>query len=155
YSEAFSQFYRFAGHGNVAYGNGLPEGGFRDNGKSSGLAFGLGAAALASPDGEASVFAKARDNTAMKAFYATNWFHAAHTGGGMGEIWHHTAMNQVREKRPVAYRSYMDTRRWVMDLSRRFDGSIGIAGMDDRYDRSATEETMDWGTFFALTYTLP
>lgn len=155
YTEAFSQFYRFAGHGNVAYGNGLPEGGFRDNGKSSGLAFGLGAAALASPEGEASVFAKARDNTAMKAFYATNWFHAAHTGGGMGEIWHHTAMNQVREKRPVAYRSYMNTRRWVMDLSRRFDGSIGIAGMDDRYDRSATEENMDWGTFFALTYTLP
>lgn len=155
YDEAFSQFYRFAGHGNVAYGNNLPEGGFRDNGKTSGLAFGLGAAAMVSPEGENSVFAKARDNSAMKAFYATNWFHAAHTGGGMGEIWHHTAMNQVREKRPVSYRSYMDTRRWVMDLSRRFDGSIGIGGMDDRYDRSATEDNMDWGTFFALTYTLP
>jgi hypothetical protein len=155
FNEAFAQFYRFAGHGNVAYGNGLPEGGFRDNGKTSGLALGLGAAALVAPEGEASVFAKARDNSAMKAFYATNWFHAAHTGGGMGEIWHHTAMSQVREKRPVPYRSYMDTRRWVMDLSRRFDGGIGIAGMDDRYDRSVSEDRMDWGTFFALTYTLP
>ncbi|MES2982747.1 MAG: DUF6288 domain-containing protein [Verrucomicrobiota bacterium] len=154
FKETFAQFYRYAGHGNVAYGTNLPEGGFRDNGKSSGLAFGLGAAAMIAPEGEASVFAKARDNTAMKAFYATNWFHAAHTGGGMGEIWHHTAVNQVREKRPVPYRSYMDTRRWVMDLSRRFDGSIGIGGMDDRYDRSATEDNMDWGTFFALTYTL-
>jgi hypothetical protein len=157
FDEAFRQFYRFAGHGNVAYGNTLPEGGFRDNGKTSGLAFGLGAAAMVSPEGEESVFAKARDNSAMKSFYATNWFHAAHTGGGMGEIWHHTAMNQMREKRPVQYRSYLDIRRWVMDLSRRHDGSIGIAGMDDRYDRSATEASGNraWGTYFALTYTLP
>jgi hypothetical protein len=155
FDEAFAQFYRFAGHGNVAYGNGLPEGGFRDNGKTSGLAHGLGAAAMVAPEGEDSVYAKARDNSAMKAFYATNWFHAAHTGGGMGEIWHHSAISQMREKRPVAYRSYLDTRRWVMDLSRRFDGGIGIAGMDDRYDRSATEDNMAWGTFFALTYTYP
>ena len=155
YEEAFRQFYRFAGHGNVAYGNGIPEGGFRDNGKSSGLAMGLAAAAMIHPDGEESVFAKARDNTSMKAFYATNWFHAAHTGGGMGEIWHHAAVSQMREKRPNAYRTYLDTRRWVMDSSRRFDGGIGIAGMDDRYDRSTTEDPMDWGTFFALTYTFP
>ncbi len=155
FDESFSQFYRFAGHGNVAYGNTYSEGGFRDNGKSSGLAMALANAAMVDPAGEKSVFAKARDNTSMKAFYATNWFHAAHTGGGMGEIWHHMAMNQVREKRPTPYRSYLDTRRWVMDLSRRFDGGIGIAGMDDRYDRSATEDNMDWGTFFALTYTMP
>jgi hypothetical protein len=155
FNEAWSQFYRFAGHGNVAYGNTLPEGGFRDNGKTSGLAMGLAAAAMVVPEGESSVYAKARDNSAMKAFYATNWFHAAHTGGGMGEIWHHAAVSQMREKRPVAYRSYLDTRRWMMDLSRRFDGGIGIAGMDDRYDRSATEDNMAWGTFFALTYTYP
>jgi hypothetical protein len=155
FDETFSQFYRFAGHGNVAYGNTLPEGGFRDNGKTSGLAMALATATMVDPAGEKSVFAKARDNSSMKAFYATNWFHAAHTGGGMGEIWHHAAVNQMREKRPTPYRSYFDTRRWVMDLSRRFDGSIGIAGMDDRYDRSATEDNMDWGTFFALTYTYP
>ncbi len=155
FDQTFAQFYRFAGHGNVAYGTNLPEGGFRDNGKTSGLAFGLTAAAMIDPAGEDSVYAKARDNSSMKAFYATNWFHAAHTGGGMGEIWHHAAVSQMREKRPNAYRSYLDTRRWVMDLSRRFDGSIGIAGMDDRYDRSATEDNMDWGTFFALTYTYP
>jgi hypothetical protein len=155
FDETWAQFYRFAGHGNVAYGNTNPEGGFRDNGKTSGLAMGLATAAMIDPAGEKSVYAKARDNSSMKAFYATNWFHAAHTGGGMGEIWHHAAVSQMREKRPTPYRSYLDTRRWVMDLSRRFDGSIGIAGMDDRYDRSATEDNMDWGTFFALTYTYP
>jgi hypothetical protein len=155
FNEAWTQFYRFAGHGNVPYGNGLPEGGFRDNGKTSGLAMALTAAAMVDPRGEDSVYAKARDNSAMKSFYATNWFHAAHTGGGMGEIWHHAAINKMREKRPTPYRSFLDTRRWVMDLSRRHDGSIGIAGMDDRYDRSATEHQRAWGTYFALTYTYP
>lgn len=154
-NESLQQFYRFAGHGNVAYGNGTPEGGFRDNGKTSGLAVAMAVAAKLTPKGEESVYADARDNSAMKSFYATNWFHAAHTGGGMGEIWHHGAMSLMREKRPIPYRSYMDTRRWVMDLSRRFDGSVGIAGMDDRYDRSATESSggRAWGTYFALSYT--
>jgi len=155
FNESFRQFYRFAGHGNVPYGNGSPEGGFRDNGKTSGLAIAMATAALISPEGESSIYAQARDNSAMKAFYATNWFHAAHTGGGMGEIWHHGAMALMREKRPVPYRSYMDTCRWVMDSSRRWDGSIAIEGMDDRYNRSLTDCAggRDWGTFFALTYT--
>ncbi|MDT8391250.1 MAG: DUF6288 domain-containing protein [Lentisphaeria bacterium] len=152
---ALKQFYRFAGHGNVAYGDGLPEGGFRDNGKTGGLAVAMAAAARLTPEGESSVYAKTRDNSAMKSFYATNWFHAAHTGGGIGEIWHHAAMGLMHDKRQLQYRSYLDTRRWVMDLSRRWDGSIGIAGMDDRYDRSATEQERSWGTLFALTYTLP
>ncbi|HKK19293.1 MAG TPA: DUF6288 domain-containing protein [Opitutales bacterium] len=155
--ESLKAFYRFSGKGNVPYGDGLPEGGFRDNGKTSSLALAMNAATLLTPEGENSVYANARDVSAMKAFYATNWFHAAHTGGGMGEIWHHAAMHLMREKRPVPYRSYFDTRRWVMDLSRRFDGSIGIAGMTDRYDASATDvgHDRDWGTLFALTYTLP
>ena len=156
--ETLTQFYRFNGHGNCAYGDGFPEGGYVDNGKTSGLALAMQAAAVLTPDGESSVYAKARDHSAMKAFYATNWFHAAHTGGGLGEIWHHAAMGLMKDKRPVQYRSYLDTRRWVMDLSRRHDGSIGIAGMTDRYDKSVTDENkdgIDYGTFFALTYTQP
>jgi hypothetical protein len=155
--ESLKQFYRFNGHGNCAYGEGFPEGGYTDNGKTSGLALAMGAAALLTPNGESSLYAKARDHSAMKAFYATNWFHAAHTGGGMGEIWHHAAMHVVRDVRPNAFRSYFDTRRWVMDLSRRHDGSIGIAGLTDRYDVSVTDplkDNIDFGTYFALSYTL-
>lgn len=148
-------FYRFSGRGNVAYGDQLPEGGFRDNGKTGGLAVAMSAAALLTPEGESSVYAKARDNSAMKSFYATNWFHAAHTGGGIGEIWHNAAMSMVSEKRPTQYRSFLDTRRWVMELSRRHTGAIGIAGMTDGYDASATDGKMAWGTYFALTYTIP
>lgn len=157
FEESFKQFYRYAGHGNVPYGNGPPEGGLRDNGKHSGLAVAMSVATLLSPEGEDSVYAKARDNAAMKAFYATNWFHAAHTGGGMGEIWHHGAMALMKDKRPSNYRSYLDTRRWVMDTSRRHDGSVAIEGMDDRYNRSVTDASGQraWGTYFALTYTYP
>lgn len=157
FQESFRQFYRFAGHGLVPYGHSVPEAGFRDNGKHGGLALTLASAAMLSPKGESSIYAQARDLAAMKAFYANNWFHAAHTGGGMGEIWHHASVALMREKRPVPYRSYMDARRWVMDLSRRHDGSIAIEGMDDRYNRSVTDASGQraWGTYFALTYTYP
>ncbi len=157
FDEALTQFYRFGGRGNVAYGNGPPEGGFRDNGKTSGLAVAMAVAAQLTPEGEQSVYAQARDTNAIKAFYATNWFHAAHTGGGMGEIWHHGAMALMKDKRPIQYRTYHDTRRWVMDSSRRHDGSIAIEGMDDRYNRSLTDASGQraWGTYFALTYTYP
>ena len=151
---ALTQFYRFAGHGNLAYGDQWPEGGFRDNGKTAGLALAMAAAAELAPDGERSVYARARDNCAMKSFYATTWFMAGHTGGGIGELWHNVAMGLMCEKRPVQYRSFMDERRWVMELSRRFDGSIGISG-GERYDASASESEMDWGTYFALAYTAP
>ena len=35
-------------------------------------------------------------------------------------------MNLMREKRPVPYRAYFDTRRWVMDLSRRLGNRLGV-----------------------------
>jgi hypothetical protein len=150
------QFYRFAGHGNVPYGDELPEGGFRDNGKTGGLAVAMAVAARLTPDGQRSVYAKARDNSAMKSFYATNWFHVAHTGGGIGEIWHNVAMGLMHERMPVQYRSFMDERRWVMELSREWNGAIGIGGVHDQYDISASDNnSMTWGTYFALAYTLP
>jgi len=155
FQESLKTFCRFAGHESVPYGDGWPEGGFRDNGKSAGLAVALAAAARLTPDGEYSIYAKARDNAAMKSFYGTSWFHAAHTGGGIGEIWHNTAMSMMHERRPVQHRSFLDTRRWVMELSRRHDGGIGIAGMVDQYDKSATEHERSWGNYFALTYTIP
>jgi hypothetical protein len=156
---ALRKFYRYVGHGNVPYGDHQPEGGFRDNGKTSGLAMTMAAAALLSPEGESSAYARARDISASKSFYATNWFRAAHTGGGIGEIWHHMAMNMIKEKREKQFRSYFDTRRWLMELSRRPDGSIGVGGQvylrgNTTYDVSASEGKMSHGTLLGLTYTL-
>jgi hypothetical protein len=148
---ALRHFYRFAGHGNVAYGDQLPEGGFRDNGKTAGLALAMAAAAQLTPAGEASVYAKARDNCAMKSFYATSWFNRAHTGGGIGEIWHSQAMQLMTDGKPAQYRSFMDERRWHYELSRRFNGGIGVHD-GGGYDAPAGAG-LAWGTYHALAYT--
>jgi hypothetical protein len=146
---ALKYFYKFAGHGNVAYGDSLPEGSFVDNGKTGALAFGMQAAAGLTPEGEKSVYAQARDISAGKSFYSTSWLLHGHTGGGIGEIWRGASMGLMRGKQPVRYQEFMNGRAWFYDLSRRFDGSFGIVG-GGRYDDPAS-----WGIGMGLAYTVP
>jgi hypothetical protein len=152
--ESLKHFYRFAGHGNVAYGDALPETGFVDNGKTGKLAFQMAAAATLTPEGENSVYAKARDICASKSFYSTSWMLHGHTGGGVGEIWRSGAMGLMHDKKPLQYREFMDNRQWFYELSRRFDGSMGIVGgtigNGQRYDNPQS-----WGIGLALSYTIP
>ncbi len=152
--ESLKHFYRFAGHGNVAYGDHLPETGFVDNGKTGKLAFQMAAAAALMPDGEKSVYAKARDISAVKGFYSTSWMLHGHTGGGIGEIWRSAAMGLMYDKKPTKYREFMDNRQWFYELSRRHDGSMGIVsatvGNGERYD-----DPRSWGVGLALSYTIP
>ena len=143
-----AHFYRFAGRGNVPYGNNKPESGFTDNGKNGKLAFVMAAAANLTPDGEKSVYARARDTASQFAYYSTGYMLHGHTGGGIGEIWRSASMGLLREKKTVHYREFMDHRRWHYELSRRFDGSFAILG-GERYD------TPEWGAGYALTFTVP
>jgi hypothetical protein len=147
--------YRFAGHGNVAYGDHLPEGGFTGNGKTEGLAFTLQAAANLHPDGEKSAYAKARDISANKAFYNTSWLFHGHTGGGIGELWKGRSMGLVREKRPESYRTFMDERLWMYELARTKDGLFGwVSDWNVGYDDTAIEKR-GWGSYIPMVYTLP
>jgi hypothetical protein len=57
-------------------------------------------AARLDPAGENSIYAQARDISAVKAFYANPWFNRAHPGGGIGEMWHAMAMGFMADKRP-------------------------------------------------------
>ena len=145
---ALKHFYRYAGRGSNPYGDSRPEMGFVDNGKQGNLAFAMAAAAALTPDGEDSVYARARDVTAMSSFYTTTFMLHGHTGGGIGEIWRSPAMGLLHEKRPKQYREFMDNRQWHYDLSRRFDGSFGILG-GAGYDKE------EWGAAYPLTYTVP
>jgi hypothetical protein len=148
-------FYRFAGHENVAYGDHLPEGGFTANGKTEGLAFTMQAAANLHPDGEKSIYAKARDITANKAFYNTSWLFHGHTGGGIGEFWKGRSMGLVREKRPEPYRSFMDERRWMVELARTHQGLFGwVSDWNVSYTDTGIEK-QGWGAYIPLIYTLP
>ncbi len=145
---ALRQHIRYAGRGNVAYGDQRPETGYTDNGKNGALAFTLAAAAAVLPDGERSPYARARDISAMRSFYSTHWMLHGHTGGGVGEIWRSAAMGLMHDKEAPRYRSFMDNRTWFYELSRRFDGSFAIVG-GERYDNTA------WGVGMGLTYTVP
>jgi len=149
-------FYRYAGHWNVSYGDGLPEGGGVDNGKNGGLAFTMAAAATLSPDGEKSVYAKARDISANKSFYTTSWLFHGHTGGGIGELWRGAAAGLLSAKRPEMYRSFMNERRWMYELARRHDGSFGWAsGMNVGYGTTGHKGGNAWGNYIPLIYTVP
>ncbi|MCY2950471.1 MAG: DUF6288 domain-containing protein, partial [Planctomycetota bacterium] len=141
-------FYRYAGRGNNPYGDDRPEGTFVDNGKNGNLAFAMAAAASLTPDGEKSIYARARDACAMTSFYTTTYMLHGHSGGGIGEGWRSPAMGMLYERKPAQYREFMDNRRWHYELSRRWDGSFGILG-GARYD------TIEWGAGYALTYTIP
>jgi hypothetical protein len=147
---SFKHFFRFAGRGNVPYGDGIPEQSFVDNGKTGGFAFTMAAAAKLTPDGENSIYAAARDNSAVKGFYSTSWMLIGHTGGGVGEIWRSYAMGLMHDKAPKKYHEFMNNRRWFNELSRRHDGSFGIVGGGRRYDRPES-----WGIMMGMSYTAP
>lgn len=150
---ALRHFYRYAGRGNNPYGDHFPLNGFVDNGKNGLLAFAMAAAASLTPEGEDSLYAKARDVAAMTSFYSTTYMLHGHTGGGIGEVWRSTAMGLLHEKRPHHYREFMDQRKWHYEMSRRFDGSFGI--LDGKGYDSQNRWGGAWGTPFALTYTIP
>jgi hypothetical protein len=139
---------RWSGRGNVAYGNARPEAGFTENGRNGKLAFSMAAAASLTPEGEKSIYAKARDVSASFSFYSTSYMLHGHTGGGIGEVTRSSAMGLLREKMPNQYRDFMDQRRWHYDISRRFNGAFAILG-GERYDNE------EWGVGYALTYTVP
>ncbi len=141
-------FFRYAGRGNNPYGDDRPFTGFVDNGKNGKLAIAMAAAAALTPDGENSIYAKARDVCAMKSFYTTTFMLHGHTGGGIGEIWRSAAMGLLHDKKNKQYRDFMDNRKWHYDLSRRFDGSFGILG-GSGYDKEL------WGIAYPLAYTIP
>lgn len=151
---SLQQFYKYAGHGNVPYGDQFPEGGFTDNGRVGKLAFAMQAAANLIPDGENSVCAKARDISATKSFYSTSWLFHGHTGGGIGELWRGSAMGLVKDKRPKQYRSFMDERRWMYELARTHEGSFAWpAGFNVNYTKGNTGRPC--GNYIPLVYTLP
>jgi hypothetical protein len=147
-------FFRYSGRGNNPYGDDRPERSFVDNGKNGNLAFAMAAAASLTPEGEKSIYARARDINAMSSVYTTTFMLHGHTGGGIGEIWRSGAMGLLHDRAPKQYRDFMDCRRWHYELSRRHDGSFGIVGGSDSGQQS-DYDLESWGAGYALTYVIP
>jgi len=148
FQEGLKQYFRFAGRGLLSYGDHRPESGYTDNGRNGALAFTMAAAAAQFPDREDTVYAGARDITAVRGFYTTHRMLHGHTGGGIGEIWRGAAMGLVQQKEPLKVQEFMNARKWFYELNRRHDGSFGIIG-GERYDDN------NWGGGLALAYTMP
>ena len=143
-----THFFRYAGRGINPYGDDRPENSFVDNGKHGKLAFAMAAAASLTPEGETSVYAKARDHCAKTSFYTTSFMLHGHTGGGIGEIWRSASMGLKHDKEPKQYREFMDNRKWHYEMSRHYDGSFSILG-------GAGYDNIEWGNCYAITYTIP
>jgi hypothetical protein len=154
---ALSHFFDYSGKGSVPYGDYVPKPGFGDcNGKTGGLALAMAAAVRLTTDGEKSIYAKAAHTSAIKAYYGTHSYNMGHTGGGIGEIWKSAGVGLLAEKRPKQHRDYLDARRWSLELSRRHNGAMGIAGGEEgNYDQASGEKAIAWGTFNGLNYTAP
>jgi Family of unknown function (DUF6288) len=138
-------FYRFAGHGSNPYGDHRPEAGYgSNNGKTEMLAMAMQAASLAS-NGKS--YELARDKCAMNPLNSYRDILRGHTGP-MGAMWHAPAAALLIDKKPDLYRNKMDETRWLIDLSRRHDGSFGMSRCG-RYD------IPDYGHSLMLALTAP
>lgn len=145
FQRILADFYRRAGRGNHPYGNQKSGSDHIDNGTNGGLAFAMSAAAALTPEGEKSIYARARDTAAMCGFYSSSSMPDGDIGG---EIWRSAAMGLLYETHPHHYREFMDQRKWHYDLSRRHDGSFGMLG-------GMRHDNVESGTGYALTYTVP
>ncbi|MBI1336238.1 MAG: hypothetical protein GC164_04670 [Phycisphaera sp.] len=119
-------FYRFAGHGSVAYGDHRAEGGLGSNGKDAMIAAAMQVAMSSS--GDTTLYKAARDDLAMNNLQSYASLATGHADEGRGDaVWRGLVATYLKDQKPDEYRSMMDRLTWWFDLSRYFDGSMGIA----------------------------
>ncbi len=139
---ALTFWYRMAGHGNNPYGDHRPEPGNASNGKTEMMALAFGEAARAE---NGSLYAMARDVTALSALYDYPGLLQGHTGG-YGALWSGIAAALLRDPMPGLYANRMEHTQWFFELSRRYNGAFGASGAG-RYD----DEEFGYATGLSLT----
>ncbi len=140
-------FYRFVGHGSVAYGDHRGEGGVGSNGKDAMLAAAMQVAMDAS--GESSIYQYTRDSLAMATLNAYPAMVTGHGDHGRGDgIWRGLVSSYLMDKKPEYYREVMNRITWWFDLSRFDDGALGLATCLSWNDPGS-------GAAAAMTYTAP
>ncbi len=141
-NSALTLWYRMAGRGNNPYGDHRPEPGIGSNGKTEMMALAFGEAARAE---NGSVYAMARDVTALSAIYDYPTLLQGHTGG-YGALWSGIAAALMRDTMPELYANRFEHTKWFFELSRRFNGALGASGAG-RYD----DEKFGYATGLSLT----
>jgi hypothetical protein len=119
-------FYRFAGHGTVAYGDHRGEGGLGSNGKDGMIAAAMQIATGARSD--VTIYQKARGYLAMSMIDSYPLLVMGHGDEGRGDgIWRGIITSYLMKEKPALFRESMNRLAWWHDLSREPGGSIGIA----------------------------
>lgn len=118
-------FYRFAGHGSVAYGDHRGEGGFGSNGKDGMVAAAMQIASGA--QGNVTCYQEAAKCLSMTMLDSYPGLAMGHGDEGRGDaIWRGINTAFLMKEKPALYRECMDRLTWWHDLSREHGGSIGI-----------------------------
>ena len=126
---ALRHFYRFAGHGGVAYGDHRAEGGFGSNGKDGMIAAAMQIASGA--QGDVTIYREASKSLAMAMLDSYPGLALGHGDEGRGDgIWQGIINSYLMKEKPALYRECMDRLTWWHDLSREPGGSIGIGTME-------------------------
>lgn len=138
-------FYRFAGHGTVAYGDHRGEGGLGSNGKD-----GMAAAIMqiaSEAQGNVEIYKKARDSYAQSMLDSYPCMVTGHADEGRGDaIWRGINASYMRDVKPAQYAATMNRIQWWCDLSRRPDGGLGVSSCQSHDDEGS-------GASVALLYT--
>jgi Family of unknown function (DUF6288) len=146
---ALQFFYRFAGHGSVAYGDHRGEGGFGSNGKDGMIAAAMRIASGA--EGDVSCYQEASKCLAITMMDSYPGLAMGHGDEGRGDgIWQGITLSYLMKEKPVLYRECMDRLSWWHDLSRESGGSIGIGTME-----WGDGEVGSSGPGMGLSYTAP
>jgi hypothetical protein len=142
-------FYRFAGHGTVAYGDHRGEGGLGSNGKDGMIAAAMQIATGAR--GDVTSYEKARQYLALSMIDSYPLLVMGHGDEGRGDgIWRGIITSYLMQEKPALYRESMDRLTWWHDLSREPGGSIGIATLAWRNGEVGAS-----GPGMGLSYTAP
>lgn len=141
-------FYRFAGHGSVAYGDYRPEGGLCSNGKDGMAAVVMHLAAGA--QGDFGIYRQARDSFAATMIDSYPGMLTGHGDWGRSDAaWRGLVAAYRRDPAPAEYQTAMNRLAWWYDLSRRPSGGMGLSGITRAYDEEGS------GAGAALAYTAP
>jgi hypothetical protein len=140
-------FYRFAGHGTIAYGDHRGEGGLGSNGKDGMVAAIMQIASEAK--GDVSIYTQARNYLALSMLDSYPVMTMGHADNGRGDaIWRGISTTYLMDLKPDAFRKHLDSLKWYYDLSRRPSGALGIASCQSFDDEAS-------GAALALAYTAP
>lgn len=144
---ALKLWYRFAGHGEVPYGDHRPEGGLGSNGRDGMSAAAMRIATLA--EGNTERYRMALNYLSKSTLVSYPMMITGHGDEGRGDgIWRGMASSHMLDTKPAEYHQAMNRLRWFHDLSRRPSGAFGIAGCQGFDDVGS-------GAGVALAYTAP